>query len=430
MRTAYTLGMHREETLVIFSADEQENRRRLWRSLFTTDRFLAAYLGRPVAIAEEECSGESLNPQTNTFANTTQLAPNQVCSAGLEACVRSCHVIGIILRKVYLQRKVSTRLAQELAGVCKEWPENLSPALHWRQASPKNPRQAIAILHANLAYCHSIILLSRPFFLHLMSSEVQRTHFGSDQGQQKSRTRTERLEKFSDACIIASTHTVALVQNAYDGRYLPKMNSFVSYSLFAAALIIFANEWARPSSNLLTQQCMANSIAILSSCGEMDPQAKRSAHVLTEFRNAIRRQGQQAAFQIPPPFACQTPLPALVSGDSTFMPTLESGFTPVPPLLGATLAPNPAPTHANMAPFASSTLAPLHFPCEDTFSGLLDLNNTVLPSYSHQDSAHGTTGDESIDFDALWGQWPSSTPAGPAIPGCHDASAASLFEGI
>jgi len=31
------------------------------------DRLLAAYLGRPVAIAEEECSSELLNLRANTF---------------------------------------------------------------------------------------------------------------------------------------------------------------------------------------------------------------------------------------------------------------------------------------------------------------------------------------------------------------------------
>lgn len=429
MRTAYTLGLHREETLAIFSTDEQTSRKRLWRSLFTMDRFLAAHLGRPVAMAEEECSGEFLNPQANTFAKTTQLTPGQICSAGLEACARSCHAIGLILSKIYLQRKVSTRLAQEIAEECRKWPESLSPALHWRQASPNNRRQAIAILHSNVAYCHSIILLTRPFFLHLLSSGFQNVPLASDEHQQKSQRRTGKQEKFSNACIIASTHTVALVQNAFNGRYLPKMNSFVSYSLFAAALTIFANEWARPSGNILTQQCMANSIAILSYCGEMDPQAKRSAHVLTEFRNAIRQQGHHAAVQLPPP-AFQTPLPALVSGHTTLMPTLESGITAIPPVQAAASALSAVPTPAPTAPVVPPTSAPPHYPWEDSFSGLLDLNNTVLPSFSDHDPSHGTSGDESIDFDTLWGQWPGSTPPGPAVAGGDDVSVASLFERV
>lgn len=392
----------------------------IWRTLFTIDRFLASFLGRPVAIAEEECSGESLNPQANAFAKTAQLKPHQVCTAGLEACVRSCHAIGIILRKVYLQRRVSTKLAQELAAVCRKWPESLSPALHWRQASRKNKTQAIAILHANLTYCHSIVLLSRPFFLYLLSSDVQRTHLGSDQGRQRPQT---RMKKFSDACIIASRHSVALVQNAYDGQYLPKMDSFASYSLFAAALIIFANEWARPSSDVLTQQCIANSIAILSYCGEMDPQAKHSAHILTEFRNAIHRRGKQAASQLAPTPAFHNSLQASLSGQSPFMPTPRTDSSPLPPLPGVSLAPSPALIPAATAPFAPSNLAHPELPSEDSFSGFLDLNQTVLSSLSEDNG-----GNENIDFDALWNQLASNTPMESDMSGGGDVSGASLFD--
>lgn len=39
VRSAFALGLHREETLVIFNTEEQTLRRNLWRSLFVLDRF-------------------------------------------------------------------------------------------------------------------------------------------------------------------------------------------------------------------------------------------------------------------------------------------------------------------------------------------------------------------------------------------------------
>lgn len=39
VRSAFALGLHREEPMVIFSAEEQTLRRNLWRSLFILDRF-------------------------------------------------------------------------------------------------------------------------------------------------------------------------------------------------------------------------------------------------------------------------------------------------------------------------------------------------------------------------------------------------------
>lgn len=407
VRTAYTLGLHREETSVVFPSEQQSARRNLWRSLFVLDRFLSASLGRPMAIADEECSGEVLNPSSSPYS-ALQLDTHQYCTAGMEAAVRSCHVVGLILKKVYLQRKISTRLAQELANQCKSWPENLPPALHWRQASRQNRRQAIAILHSNQVYCHSIILLTRPFFLYLLSAEIQQTRLGAGQWPQRSRG---RMEKFSDACLIASTHTIALVQNAYEGQYLPKVDPFATYCLFAAALIIISNEFARPaSSSALTKQCIANSITIMSYFGEMDPSAKRGAHILIEFANVITGHGKSSAFQFQPP-AFQHPIPNLTPQlDAQNIATrFESGFTPMLPLPGASSAPSGAPVPvSNTGPNPSDT-ATLGRPSmlkEDSFSGLLDLTNTVLPSRSD----FGSSGsDEFIDFDSLW-VLPGSTP--------------------
>lgn len=418
VRTAYTLGLHREETLVVFPAEQQTARRNLWRSLFVLDRFLSASLGRPMAIAEEECSGEVIDPSSSLYS-APQLKPHEYCRAGMQAAVRSCHVVGIVLKKVYLQRKISTKLAQELADQCKRWPENLSPTLHWRQASRRDRRKAIAILHSNQVYCHSIILLTRPFFLYLLSTEIQQTRLGAGQLPQRSRG---RMEEFSDACLTASTHTIALIQNAYEGQYLPKLDPFVTYCLFAAALIIFSNEFARPaSSNALSKQCITNSITIMSYCGEMDPQAKRATHILIEFRNVIIRQGKSSAFQLQPP-AYQTPLSTLTPGldVQSIPPPFGSGFSPMLPLPGATSAPSETPVPASNAPLNTTTLNPPSMPREDSFSGLLDLTNTVLPSRSDPGSS-GT--DEFIDFDSLWA-WPGATPIpSPSIAAAGGAPA-------
>lgn len=427
VRSAYALGLHREETLVIFSAEDQAARRKLWRSLFILDRFLAASLGRPEAIHEGECSGDILDPTEHGSIHPARPHISHLCGAGLEAAVRSCHVVGIILKKVYQQRKISTRLAQELADECKKWPETLDPSLHWRQASPNNVRQAIAILHSNIIYCHSIVLLTRPFFLYLLSAEIQRTRLNST--NHPPIPSRGRLEKFSDACMIASTHTIALVQNAYEGGYLPRLNPFSTYSLFSAALVIFANEFARPSSKPLITQCMANAITIMRYCGEMDPQANRAVHILTEFHNVITSQNSAQQCHPQPAPSVQPPTyPNKIDNNSLATePGPQQPFTQtppyddpaklnLPPLPGATasLAPASLPAFTTLPPSdsaptngQSATLAPPSMPHEESFSGLLDLNVTALPS-GDDPYLSGSSADEAIDFDALW-QWPGET---------------------
>ena len=439
VRSAYAFGLHREETLVIFPPEEQLTRRKIWRSLFILDRFLAVSLGRPVAISEEECSCEILRPTSHALLDSPVLDPHQKCAAGLEATVRSCHVMGTILRTVYQQRKISTELAQGLADQCKEWPEHLSPALHWRQASSENVRQAVAVLHCNITYCHSIILLTRPFFLYLLSGEIQRTRLNADSFPIRPRG---KMQRFSDACMVASEHTVALVQNAYQGGYLPRLNPFPTYSIFTAALIIFANEFARPSVNALWAQCMQNSITILQYCGEMDPQAKSAANILIEFRDVIQAQAN------PNPFALSganfpSPLQTGYSPGPSQTPGHQS-FPSMPPLPGATVAPafdsmpsfttDSSMSTSHQSHGKSSTLAPSQLLDEELFSGLLDLKNTVLPTGTDPELS---SADDWFEFDSLWhlpSKTPSQTPGAcspgamqPKEAGVCGAASSSLF---
>ncbi len=228
-RSGFALGLHREETLAIFGDEEQAVRRNLWRSIFVLDCFLAASMGRPTAISEDDCSREILTTEHESFSSTSSSFFTAVSShssgLGLEASVRSCRVIGTILKRVYSKRKISTKLAQEIADECGLWPDALDASLHSRQMNTASiiPSQGIAILHVNLLYSHTIILLSRPFFLFLLN-KVQKERMI---GVPRSRRIGSRIEKFSECCVSASCHSISLAQNALDGSYLSYRNPFV-----------------------------------------------------------------------------------------------------------------------------------------------------------------------------------------------------------
>jgi hypothetical protein len=289
-RSAQALGLHREETLVIFGPEEQTARKNLWRSLFVVDRLLACLLGRPAAISESDCSGDSLQPAEAAHDPGNLKADfNETGAFALEAAVRSCSAIGLILKKVYQQRKISTRLAQEIADICKTWPRALPAVLHWRQASTATASQGVAVLHVNLFYCHSIILLTRPFFLYILNMETQRQVTQASSGNRAPRPYL-RMEKFSEACVIASTHTILLVQNAFDAGYLSRRNPAVIYFLFAAALVVLANEFAGLYRVESPDSCITNSITIMSYCAESDQQASRLVYILTSFRDVVAQQ--------------------------------------------------------------------------------------------------------------------------------------------
>lgn len=227
VRSAFALGLHREETMIIFGPAEQSVRRNLWRSLFILDRFLAASLGRPTSIRESDCSGTTLQvgerelPQAELPVAASTAHTNSK-TLGIDASVRSCHVVGEILEKVYSKRKISTKIAQEIADNSKGHLKLMDPRLDSRHAPSVNPSQGIAILHVNLLYNHSIILLTRPFFLFLMN----KTHLEKTDRKRVERHST-RMEKFGEACVNASSTSINLVQIALKGQYLPRRNPFV-----------------------------------------------------------------------------------------------------------------------------------------------------------------------------------------------------------
>ncbi|KAF2824731.1 hypothetical protein CC86DRAFT_46218 [Ophiobolus disseminans] len=455
-RSAHALGLHREETMVIFSEEEQVSRKNLWRSLFVIDRLLSCSLGRPTAISEDDCSGDTLQPTEPISEQPFNLNIhpiqdyNETGPCALEAAVRSCSVIGLILRKVYQQRKISTRLAQEIADICKAWPRALPSMLHWRQAANASPSQGVAILHVNLFYCHSIILLTRPFFLYILNLETQR-----QVGQTASRGPRPylRMEKFSEACVIASTHTILLVQNAFDAGYLSRRNPAVIYFLFAATLVILANEFAGLYRVEASDTCIVNAINIMNYCAESDQQASRLVYILSSFRDVVAQQRMRRKQNLTDNttlpsissqlYGVQMPLQAQQNQPSASVGNLASSTDPmnvtsrlhqVPIHIypGMETAPIHSPTPAYQPqpsqpptdfsvhlspiqdppahfPISTSSTNPLNTPSNPpSLSMMLDmsaLEATRVPSLHSEESGL----DEQIDFDALWA-WPSNTP--------------------
>lgn len=222
VRSAYALGLHRLETMVIFPVPDRVQRRNVWRSLYVLDRFLAAALGRPTSISEEDCSADALLTPDKYLADNNTDGSSY---GGLNAAVRSCQVIGIILKKIYAQRKTSTKLAQDISEQCKGGPQKYNAGLHWRQCMNKtiDPSHGMAVLHVNLLYSHAVILLTRPFFLFLMN-RLQQEKLGVPRPAIRPGS---RMEKFSEACVHAAYHTISLVQMAHEAGYLPQRDPFV-----------------------------------------------------------------------------------------------------------------------------------------------------------------------------------------------------------
>ncbi len=207
--------------MVIYRGAMLSLRCNLWRSLFVLDRFLAASLGRPTAISEGDCSEVALErPRGGAGPGGTH------AEKALDAAVGSGQIIGLILKKVYAHRSVKSKVALDIVKQCGPWVRELDPALHWGQLldGHVSPARGLAILHANLLYCHAVTLLTRPFFILLVQSNPALSG-------QTGHSLSARIEKLtvvlSEVCVAASYHTICMIQTAFESCYLPRRNPFV-----------------------------------------------------------------------------------------------------------------------------------------------------------------------------------------------------------
>lgn len=211
---------------VIFTEAQMTERRNLWKTLFILDRFLAATLGRPTAISEDDSSMKIFSEDLaiNTIIRATP-GIDPVHARGLDACVDTCRVIGETLR-VFSSRKISTIKVQEIIDdMPVGWDQDLQNALHRRQsnASLQHAGHGIASLHVSIMSLHSLILLTRQLFvMHNWMLVEQRS------GKKKPSSIYESpMARFSEACVLASYQTIKLVKQARQEQSLPRRNPFI-----------------------------------------------------------------------------------------------------------------------------------------------------------------------------------------------------------
>ncbi|KAK3380179.1 fungal-specific transcription factor domain-containing protein [Lasiosphaeria ovina] len=329
VRSAYALGLHREETMnaFIFTPAEMKIRRNMWKTLFILDRFLAATLGRPTAISEDDCSCEIMPANDVGNMTLTGKPTDAVHAQSLNACVRACHVIGITLR-VFSQRKISTSVVQDIADMSKDWERGPRANLQGRRlhSVPMDPAQGIATLHVNLLSLHSLILLTRQLFvMHNWKLTEQRS------GLTKAiPTLDSPIAKYSEACVIASYQTVQLVQRARDARYLPQRNPFVIYFLFVASLIVFMNQFASLYYTDAYEKTASDAIALMEYCAESDPQAQRVLEIMHRFSIVVSKWTRSNTYEAPPlsedlsNLYSQAPSPELRHAHANSIPIVSS----------------------------------------------------------------------------------------------------------
>jgi len=457
IRSGYNIGLHVEDTTspVIFGDSESAARRHLWRSLFVLDRFLAVALGRPPAIVEDEIypSAGRHNSITSEMYNQNRVPPFQEhADEAMDAAVKVSSLIGMILRKIYRQRKIGTRVAQQLSFHMKAWPSGIASALQWpNKATYPHSAQSPAILHINLLYTHAAILLCRPFFIYNFNHEIMR--ITNPDRASPPRRGLSKIAGFSHACVSAATHAVSLVREGFDAGILPRRDPLAVYFLSSAGLVLIANDCLHLHNHKLAEKSIQDTLKIMKYCSVEDEQAERLLYVMETFIEASSMHkakraktgdhsnqlaplmpppssGTQDTLSLPPrtsafgpqslpsfapPFSSGPPPNPFAPSSQPFAqpsPVLSSGFvgsaagkstsstpTPMEPLPPLSAPPNPL----SPAPNRTALPSPGHImsfdqPTAMTFTSMLDF------PFSQGDLGldDPSGGEENIEFDQFW----------------------------
>ncbi|KAK0630541.1 fungal-specific transcription factor domain-containing protein [Bombardia bombarda] len=431
VRSGYALGLHREETMneFIFNTDEMRVRRNLWKTLFILDRFLAASLGRPTAISEDDCSCKIIldNGDMSSLSTLDDMGFDAVHAKSLDACVRTCHIIGVTLR-VFSQRKISTTVVQEIANLSKDWRHISSTSLHIQQEQQARvgPAQGIAALHVNLLSLHSLILLTRQLFImHNWRIEEQRMR----PTKKAYPFRESPMAKYSEACVVASYHTVRLVQSAREANYLPQRNPFI-------VLIVLMNQFASLYYTDAYEQTISDAIGIMRFCAETDAQAERLLEILEKFSQTVAKWTKDHTHEAPP---LSTDLGGLYSQMTrSRLPRDHSSLASRGPgsqeqqdvarsSISHTLSPpilHPRPTLSELVislpPISGADTRMNGVSPSQTTTSPLPHKNPARQSFSSRSIDEGSdsyNGDFEFSFDGLWNNWIAhGLPASSAPP--------------
>jgi hypothetical protein len=203
VRVAYALGIHRghESEINQFPANEELRvlRRNVWRSLFVLDRFLAASLGRPFAISDNEYSESSLRPPNRPSS------PNKVPKRDmLDPAIDACLMIGHVVNNIYSCDKVAIEVPNQMLRYLEAHPSFQNDGFF----TTSNLIPTVSQIHMHLLGFYANILLCRPFFLL------------SFMGTKTSDVIETQINRLSERCVSQSFQAVEKVKGGFRANLL------------------------------------------------------------------------------------------------------------------------------------------------------------------------------------------------------------------
>ncbi|KAJ6621140.1 fungal-specific transcription factor domain-containing protein [Mycena sp. CBHHK59/15] len=239
----------------LFSPEETQTRRQIWWACCAADRYSAMYMGRPIAIRDDDFDtplpdDEEEQPWESVSPNGVGASYPGVTLATFRASGSLALILGAVITKIYPVRPTpgASRRASllKLESRLDQWYLSLPEALRYDPASRRIvPPPPVLLLH--IRYWGTVLLLHRAFIPNWK---------GIDSTPQNS---TFELKAF-DLAQGAASHLSTIVTTYRDNHSLKHCSPFMTSYLLNAGIMHISTLTLRPSNpqaSLGFQQCLA-----------------------------------------------------------------------------------------------------------------------------------------------------------------------------
>ncbi|EPY52178.1 transcription factor Thi1 [Schizosaccharomyces cryophilus OY26] len=229
VKTAISLGLHKNCEDLTLSQSSRELRNRLWWSVFCIDRFISIAMGRPFSIALENVT----TPYPNVlFELEVPGIPSMVTN--MRAVIELTKITSEVCDCLYWKNSsdLNTQLShvRRLCARLELWKRNLHHSLLFDESSPQNPYFRVNA-QLQMIYDNAVILATRFVLLNKLK--------GKDLS-------AENL-KYASMCVDSSCRMINIAYQLFQNTRLSSYSFFDAYLPICSGIILLLCSHNEPS---------------------------------------------------------------------------------------------------------------------------------------------------------------------------------------
>ncbi|PVH76500.1 hypothetical protein DL98DRAFT_293115 [Cadophora sp. DSE1049] len=252
-KTSQAMDLHRDSSSKR-SFEDVEERKRVWWTIYTWDRFATITYGRPLGINAKDCNVTMPSEIFENIHFDPAFPPALVCLSSYQYYLNHVYRIASpLLEDIYGMRTSSnldssSELPQKVSIANRallEWHQDLPPHLSFdhlndltAHSSPEEKMHALQALSLQLTYDNLVIVIHRP----LLAGQGQPEHLSDGHGTSPGSQFSDDVREVGFKRCLGSALRISNLQRKQNLFYLARSSHLVSFlgmNLFTASVVLF-----------------------------------------------------------------------------------------------------------------------------------------------------------------------------------------------